>query len=88
MKIKEGFTLRTLCGEHIVVGEGLEQVNYNKIISLNGTAAYLWEQIQGKEFTLDNLVTLLTDQYDVSHERALEDVKKMIASWQEQDLVE
>ena len=88
MKIKEGFTLRTLCGEHIVVGEGLDQVNYNRIISLNGTAAYLWEQVQGKEFTLDDLVTLLTDQYDVSPERALEDVKQMIVSWQEQDLVE
>ena len=88
MKIKEGFTLRTLCGEHIVVGEGLDQVNYNKIISLNGSAAYLWEQVQGKEFTLDNLVTLLTDQYNVSAERALEDVKRMVSTWQEQGLVE
>ena len=36
MKIKEGFKLRTIVGEHIVTGEGLSQVNFNKIISLNG----------------------------------------------------
>ena len=88
MKIKEGFTLRTLCGEHIVVGEGLDQVNYNKIISLNGSAAYLWEQVQGQEFSIEDLVTLLTDQYDVSPERAFEDAKRMVSTWQEQGLVE
>ncbi|MBO7416019.1 MAG: PqqD family protein [Bacteroidaceae bacterium] len=88
MKIKEGFTLRTLCGEHIVVGEGLDQVNYNKIISLNNSAAYLWEQVQGKEFTLEDLATLLTDQYEVSADKALQDVKRMISSWQELGLIE
>ena len=88
MKIKDGFTLRTLCGEHIVVGEGLDQVNYNKIISLNGSAAYLWEQVQGREFSIEELVSLLTDRYEVSEDRALEDVKRMVATWQQQGLIE
>ena len=35
MKIKEGFILRSICGEYIVVGEGLAQVNFNKMLSLN-----------------------------------------------------
>ena len=42
MKIKKGFVLRQLLGEYVVTGEGLERVNFNKIISLNATAAYLW----------------------------------------------
>ena len=88
MKIKEGFTLRPLCGEHIVVGEGLSQVNFNKMLSMNDSAAYLWEQVQGKEFSLEDLVTLLTDRYDVSAERAMEDVKQMIAIWQEHGILE
>ena len=88
MKIKDGFTLRSLCGEHIVIGEGLDQVDYEKIISLNGSAAYLWEQVQGREFTIEDLVSLLTDRYDVSSDRALEDVKRMVATWQEQGLIE
>ena len=88
MKIKEGFTLRPLCGEHIVVGEGLSQVNFNKMLSMNDSAAYLWENVQGKEFTLDDLVTLLTDRYEVSTDQAMDDVKQMIAIWQEHGILE
>ena len=88
MKIKDGFTLRTICGEHIVIGEGLAQVNFNKMLSLNGSAAYLWEQLKGKEFTEEDAVKLLTDKYDVTPERALEDVKKLREEWKKQDVVE
>jgi hypothetical protein len=88
MKIKEGFTLRPLCGEHIVVGEGLSQVNFNKMLSMNDSAAYLWENVHGKDFTLEDLVTLLTDRYDVSAEQAMKDVKQMIAVWQEHGILE
>ena len=88
MKLKEGFTIRPLCGEHIVVGEGLSQVNFNKMLSMNDSAAYLWEQVYGKEFTLEDLVTLLTDRYEVSGEQAMEDVKKMVAIWQEHGVLE
>jgi hypothetical protein len=88
MKIKEGFTLRTICGEHIVIGEGLAQVNFNKMLSLNGSAAYLWEQLKGKEFTEEDAVRLLTDKYDVTPERALEDVKKLLEEWKNQGVME
>lgn len=88
MKIKEGFTLRTICGEHIVIGEGLAQVNFNKMLSLNGSAAYLWEQLKGKEFTEEDAVQLLTDKYDVTPERALEDVKKLLEEWKNQGVME
>lgn len=88
MRIKEGFTLRHLCGEHVVIGEGLSQVNFNKILSMNDSAGYLWTSVQGKDFTLEDLVTLLTDRYEVSAEQAMEDVKKMIAVWQEHGVLE
>ena len=88
MKIKEGFTLRTLCGNHIVVGEGLALVNFDKMLSLNETAAYLWEQVIGREFTEDDLTKLLTDMYEVSEEKAREDVRKMVTIWQENGMLE
>ena len=40
MKIKDGFILRSICGEFIVVGEGLAQVNFNKMLSLNESATF------------------------------------------------
>ena len=88
MKIKEGFILRTICGEHIVVGEGLAQVNFNKMLSLNESAAYLWKAVSGKEFTEEDLVQLLLDQYEVSREVAQKDVEKLVAIWKEQGVAE
>ena len=48
MKIKDGFVLREMCGEYIVAGEGLQHINFNKLISLNSTAAFLWKALIGK----------------------------------------
>ena len=42
MRHKDGFKLRKMCGENIITGEGLENINFNKLISLNDTAAFLW----------------------------------------------
>ena len=44
MRIKQGFVLRDVCGEKVIVGEGLGAVNFGKLLSLNETAAWLWEQ--------------------------------------------
>lgn len=88
MKIKEGFILRQICGEYVVVGEGLAQVNFNKMLSLNESAAYLWQEVSGKAFTREDLVKLLLDKYDVSEERAAADVDKLMAIWLEQGVAE
>ena len=88
MKIKEGFILRSICGEFIVVGEGLAQVNFNKMLSLNESAAYLWKEVEGNEFTPEDLVQLLLDKYDVSREQATADVEKLTATWVKEGVVE
>lgn len=87
MKIKEGFILRTICGESIVVGEGLAQVNFNKMLSMNESAAYLWKAIEGKDFTREDLVDLLFDKYEVSREQASADVEKLVATWIQEGVV-
>ena len=88
MTIKEGFILRTICGESVVVGEGLAQVNFNKMLSLNASAAYLWKSVEGKEFTLEDLTKLLTDKYDVTAERAAEDAAKVAEIWVREGVAE
>lgn len=88
MRIKDGFVLRTICGEHVVVGEGLAQVNFNKMLSLNGSAAWLWEQVAGREFTTEGLAGLLAGRYDVTPEVALADAEKLAAGWKELGILE
>ena len=89
MKIKEGFEIQNVCGEHIIVPTGAENVDYSKIISLNETAAYLWNGVAGKEsFTTDDMVQLLLEEYDVEESIALEDCELIVARWREMELLE
>lgn len=88
MRLKEGFRLRNLCREYIVVAEGLQQVNFNKMIALNATAAYLWQKVEGKEFTLQDLADLLTAEYEVDAETALKDSEAIAQKWMEAGIAE
>ena len=88
MKIKNGFVLREMCGEFIVAGEGLEHINFNKLISLNSTAAFLWEALVGKEFTTEEMAQLLVDEYEIDMELAMTDSKKLMESWAEAGIAE
>ena len=88
MKIKEGFKLRHLGGEYIVIGEGIAQVNFNKMISLNATAAFLWEQLLGKEFNVEDITRLLCDNYEVEEAVAAADAATLVKNWREAELLD
>ena len=81
MKIKEGFVLREMCGENIVAAEGLEHINFNKLISLNESAAYLWKELCGKEFTIEEMAELLIARYGIDKELALKDSAALCEAW-------
>lgn len=83
MKIKKGFVLRQVCGENVVVGEGLDAINFGKLLSLNETAAWLWQQAaEMGDFTVDGLVAKLLEEYDVEEDVARKDVTNIVNEWQ------
>ena len=88
MKIKEGFVLRPLGKEFIVLGEGVSQVDFNKMVTLNETAAYLWKEVEGKEFTEETIKNLLLEKYDVSEEIAAKDSEAIARKWIERGVAE
>ena len=89
MKIKEGVQLQNVCGEHIIIPAGEENIDFSHIISLNPTAAYLWEKIAEKaEFTIEDMVQLLLEEYEVEEDVALEDCKLIAERWAEMGLTE
>ncbi len=78
MKLKEGFVLRELCDQFIVCPEGLDVLDNPQMFALNEPAAYLWRQVQGKDFTEETLLLLLTDEYDVPEQEARQDVAALV----------
>lgn len=78
--------MRKLGNEFIVLAERANFVNFNRMISFNETAAYLWENLRG-EFTVEDLANLLTQKYEVDSQTALADSANIAQSWLKAGLI-
>ncbi len=88
MRIKDGFLLREVCGEKVIVGEGLGAVDFGKLLVLNETAAWLWEAAREmSEFTSESLAERLCEEYDVSDTEAKADVAEILNGWKEMEII-
>ena len=89
MKVKNGFNLREVCGERIIVAEGDENIDFSNIISMNESSAYLWEEVQKMDsFTVDNLVELICNQYEIDEDTARKDATMLAAQWGTAGIIE
>lgn len=78
MKIKSGFILRSIAGCKVVVSVGKRTRDFNGIINLNGTGAFLWERLQTGA-TEDELVSAILSNYEeVDEPLARESVRAFI----------
>jgi len=87
MKTKKGFVLRSLGKEHILVAEGLEASDVNRLISMNESAAFLWKAIEDKDFDADTLINLLMEEYGITHEVAEKDVTPLLQTWKQAGII-
>jgi len=88
MELKKGFVLREICGERVIVAEGLGVINFNKLLCLNETAAFLWKEASRiGTFTEEDLVEALCKEYDIDTATANTDVHSIVEEWQRLMLV-
>ena len=77
MKIKKGFVLRVVGGEHVVVPVGAMSKVFHGMINLNETGAFMWKFFS-EDHTLEEGVAALRAEYEVEEERATADVQKFM----------
>lgn len=78
MKIKKDFTLRTVMGQNVILAEGNNSDSYGKIITLNASAAMLWEELKGKTFEAEDAANLLIKHYGIDRDQALADATHIL----------
>ena len=89
MKLKKDFKLRQVCGENIVTAEGMQAIDFSKLISLNETAAFLWKEAEKQgEFTAQSLAEALQKEYEVEKSEAEKDCQAIINQWTKEGLAE
>lgn len=87
MKIKEGFNLRRVGDENVIVAQGVQNVDFTKIISLNDTAAYLWREAEGIDFSVETLTEQIVRHYDIDALTAQKDVAELVQAWLDAGIV-
>ena len=88
MKIKSGFELRHVCGEYLIIAQGIENIDFSKMIHLNESAAFLWNEAIKGPFTTAQLAEALCKEYDVDAATAEKDVRSIMEAWMREGVVE
>lgn len=88
MKIKEGFILRNVAGSNIVVPFGDRCLDFNGMITLNDTGAFIWKQLETGAEEAEIVQAILAEYTDVDEARAAQCVKDFVEKLKEADCIE
>ena len=86
MKIREGFVLRRVMGQAMVIAVGDVSREFNGMIKLNDTGRFLWEKLQ-KDTTLDELVGEVLKSYEIDETDARRYVKSFVEELEKNDFL-
>lgn len=77
MKIKEGFVLREIAGESVVIALGDAGKIFNGMIRLNETGRIIWERLSLGD-DKERIVDLLLKEYEIERSVVERDVDRII----------
>ena len=88
MKKIEGFVMRRLGPEAVIVAESLDLIDFDRLVSLNSSAAYVWETLADNEFSADTVARLLMARYEVDETTARADALELLEVWLRAGIIE
>lgn len=87
MKAKNGFVLRTIVDEYMIMPTGANIGKFDGTVVLNEVSAFLWEKLQ-EETSREALLSALLAEYDVEPEVAEKDLDALLQRFCEYGLLE
>lgn len=88
MKRSSSFILKSLGDRNILLPCGSSAIDCNRLVSLNSSAAFLWEAVGEDDFTESTLASLLESEYDIDHDFALAEAVRVASLWDEAGVLE
>jgi len=77
MKIKEGYILKNIVDEWIVLPSGGKDASFEGAIVLNDVAAFIWRQLE-KPISRDDILQAVVDEYDIGEQKAAQDLDNLL----------
>ena len=77
MKRSSGFLMRQVAGRYVLAPVGDTVKTFSGMVTMNTTGKFLWDLLENDQ-TVDSLAQALVDNYEVSFDKAKEDVIKYL----------
>lgn len=87
MKVKEGFVLRTVVDEHMVMPTGANIGKFGGAVVLNDVSAFIWKQLE-KPISREDLLAQILGEFDVDEATASRDLDALLGQLREMELLE
>ena len=86
MRINEGFILKEIAGNYVIVPVGENLLDFSSMITINETGAFLWPLLS--ENSVDELTKKLTSEYDIDTQTAKADIEEFIKMLSDNKILE
>ena len=87
MKIRNGFTLRSVVDEYMVMPTGDNIAKFDGTIVLNEVSAFVFKQLENA-VSRDDLLTAMLAEFDVDEQTAAKDLDKLLDRFRDLNLLE
>lgn len=86
MKIKDGFLIRDVAGQAVIIPDGKNNTDFKGMIKLNGTGKLIWESVANGEEE-EAIALKLSEEYGITKEKALNDVQGFLCKMKEEGFI-
>lgn len=87
MKIKEGFILKDVAGNKIVIATGEERLSFNGVITFNEVGAEIFGLLDGTK-SIDEIAQIISSEYNVELQIAKRDVLNLTEKMRKHGLLD
>ena len=79
--------LRDVVGDHVVIARGPAAIEFNGVLILNDSCAFLWNQLQDY-VSVKEMAESLKAEYSIEMDRAVQDVEQCVSKMLEYELLD
>ncbi len=88
MRIKDGFELKNINGEYIVISKEKSILMPHNSIILTDTAVFLWNLLKNQDVTKAEMLNALIENFDISTVLALGNIDVFVRTMRENGIIE
>lgn len=88
MKLRKDLVLRKMGDEYVIVDPSQNVIDMSRVFTLNETAAYIWNKLDGVVFDNEFIANILVNHYEVELIQALKDANVLINKFVKEGLLE